>query len=305
MKISTLSRHIREGGKSLIRNGWMTFASAGSISISLFILGIFLLLAVNVNHLSKQMESEVEIKVFLDVNVTQETVASLRGSIETMDEVAKVVYVSKEEGLELMRERMGESGQELLKGMEGENNPLNDAFTVEVKDPRQVDAAAVKISALNEGLNPKPIFKVDYGKEMVENLFKITTMIRNVGLVLVGCLGLTALFLISNTIKLTIMARNREIRIMKLVGATNSFIRWPFFIEGALLGLIGSAIPAAVLAFGYSQLITSSRSSMETMMMELKPFDEVYMQLSAILLGIGIGIGVIGSLLSVRKYLKA
>jgi cell division transport system permease protein len=305
MKISTLSRHIREGGKSLIRNGWMTFASAGAISISLFILGIFLLLAVNVNHLSNQMESEVEIKVFLDVNVSQETIASLRGSIEAMDEVANVVYVSKEEGLELMRERMGESGQELLKGMEGENNPLNDAFTVEVKDPRQVDAAAIKISALNEGLNPKPIFKVDYGKEMVENLFKITTMIRNVGLVLVGCLGLTALFLISNTIKLTIMARNREIRIMKLVGATNSFIRWPFFIEGALLGLIGSAIPAAVLAFGYAQLITSSRSSMETMMMELKPFDEVYIQLSAILLGIGIGIGVIGSLLSVRKYLKA
>lgn len=305
MKISTFSRHIREGGRSLIRNGWMTFASVSSISISLFVLGVFLLLAVNVNYMSDQVENQVEIKVFLDVNLPQEQVARLRTDIESIPNVDEVIFVPKEEGLKLLRERMGETGEKLLEGMEGENNPLNDAFTVRVEDPRAVAGVSDAISALNNGRSPKPIVKVDYGQDMVENLFKVTAMIRNVGLVLVGCLALTAMFLISNTIKLTIMARNREIKIMKLVGATNSFIRWPFFIEGALLGVIGSVIPAGVLSFGYWKLIESSRTSLETVMLQMKPFETVYLQLAAILIGIGIAIGIWGSLLSVRKYLKA
>jgi cell division transport system permease protein len=305
MKISTFGRHIREGSRNIIRNGWMTFASVSSISISLFILGIFLLLAVNVNYLSQQVESKVEIKVFLDVNLTQEAVAKLRTDIESIDGVDEAIFVSKDEGLRSMREKMGESGKQYLEGMEGENNPLNDAYTVKVKDPRQVGEVSGRISAINNGKTPKPIVKVTYGQEMVDNLFKVTSTIRNIGLVLVGCLALTAMFLISNTIKLTIMARNREIKIMKLVGATNSFIRWPFFIEGALLGLIGSMIPAGILSYGYWELVGSSRSSLETVMLELKPFDEVYSQLVMILLGIGICIGIWGSLLSVRKYLRA
>lgn len=305
MKISTFGRHIREGGRSLIRNGWMTFASISAISISLFILGLFLLLAVNVNHISQQFESKVEIKVFLDVNISQESIAKLRGDLEGLEGANSVVFVSKEEGLELMRERMGESGKQYLEGLDGENNPLNDSFTVTASEPREVEALSKLIVNLNEGQSPKPIVKVDYGKDTVDALFKVTRIIRNVGLVLVGCLALTAMFLISNTIKLTIMARNREIKIMKLVGATNGFIRWPFFVEGALLGLIGSAIPAGVLGYGYYKLVDSSRSGLESMMMEMKPFADVYTQLFSILLVIGIGIGVWGSLLSVRKYLKA
>jgi cell division transport system permease protein len=305
MKISTLGRHVREGGRSLVRNGWMTFASISSIGISLFILGVFLLLAVNVDHMSRQIESKVEIKVFLDVNTSQANVAKLRTEMEALEGVQKVDFISKEEGLKLMRERMGETGKQYLEGMDGENNPLNDAFTVTAKEPREVEQVSARISSLNDTKSPKPIVKVDYGKGTVDNLFKVTKIVRNVGLILVACLALTAMFLISNTIKLTIMARDREIKIMKLVGATNGFIRWPFFIEGALLGFIGSLIPACVLAYGYWKLVDSSRTGLETMMMELKPYNDVYLQMFAILLAIGIGIGVWGSLLSVRKYLKA
>ncbi|MDF2925451.1 MAG: cell division protein FtsX [Paenibacillaceae bacterium] len=305
MKISTFGRHIREGGRSLVRNGWMTFASISAISISLFILGVFLLLAVNVNHLSQQIENKVEIKVFLDVNISQEGIAGLRTDIEAIEGVRSVVFVSKEEGMELMRERMGETGKDYLEGMDGENNPLNDAFTVTALEPRDVERISGQISSLNDNKTPKPIVKVDYGKGTVDNLFKVTNVIRNVGLVLVACLALTAMFLISNTIKLTIMARNREIKIMKLVGATNGFIRWPFFIEGALLGLIGSAIPSGILAYGYWELVSSTRSGLDTFALELKEFDQVYLQMFAILLGIGVGIGIWGSLLSVRKYLRA
>jgi len=304
MKISTFLRHIREGSKSIIRNGWMTFASIGSISISLFILGVFLLLAVNVNYLAQQIEKQIEIRVYLEVNTPQEEIESLQNTIAAIPEVSKVTFVSKEEGLAFLRERLGESGSNLLEGFDGENNPLNDSFTVEVKDPHQVPSVAQQIARLNDGKFPKPIYKVNYGQGTVETLFKVTRIIQNVGLVLVAGLALTSMFLISNTIKLTIFARNREISIMKLVGATNGFIRWPFFIEGALLGIIGSLIPAGILLYGYWELLSASRMELNMLMIELKPFEEIGVVLAALLLGIGVLIGIWGTLISVRKYLR-
>ena len=304
MKISTFLRHIREGSKSIIRNGWMTFASIGSISISLFILGVFLLLAVNVNYLAQQIEKQIEIRVYLEVNTPQDEITSLQNAIAAIPEVSKVTFVSKEEGLEFLRDRLGESGKTLLEGFDGENNPLNDSFTVEVKDPHQVPSVARQIASLNDGKFPKPIYKVNYGQGTVETLFKVTRIIQNVGLVLVAGLALTSMFLISNTIKLTIFARNREISIMKLVGATNGFIRWPFFIEGALLGIIGSLIPAGILLYGYWKLLVISRVELSLLMVELKPFEEISVILAALLLGIGVLIGIWGTLISVRKYLR-
>jgi cell division transport system permease protein len=138
----------------------------------------------------------------------------------------------------------------------------------------------------------------------VETLFKITHVIRNVGLVLVACLALTAMFLISNTIKLTIHARQWEISIMKLVGATNGFIRWPFFVEGVLLGVIGSLIPVALLLYGYRELTGASQVELSLLMMKMKPFDEVSRIVSTLLICIGIVIGVWGTIISVRKFLR-
>lgn len=304
MKISTFTRHVREGTLSMVRNGWMTFASISSISISLFILGAFLLLTSNVNYLSKQIESQVEIRVFLDVNVPEATVASLRSSIEGLPDVASVTFISKEEGLKIMREKLGESGKAYLEGLDGDNNPLNDSFTVEVKEPRLVAETAAQINALNPNKDPKPIVKVNYGQGTVETMFKVTSIIRYIGYVLVLSLGLTAMFLIANTIKLTILARNREIKIMKMVGATNGFIRWPFFIEGAFLGFLGSVIPLGILLYGYWELLRSTKGNLETMLVHLKPLHEVYTNLSILLLGIGIAIGILGTTFSIRKFLK-
>jgi cell division transport system permease protein len=295
---------MREGGKSLIRNGWMTFASVSAISISLFILGIFLLLTLNVNYLADQIESQVEIRVYLEVNTPQSQIDALQSAIAAIPEVSKVEFVSKEEGLKFLREKLGESGKSLLEGFEGDNNPLNDSFTVEVTDPHQVAVAAGKILALNDGKDTKSIYKVNYGQGTVETLFKITHVIRNVGLLLVACLALTAMFLISNTIKLTIHARQREISIMKLVGATNGFIRWPFFVEGVLLGVIGSLIPVALLLYGYRELTGVSQVELSLLMMRLKPFDEVSQIVSTLLISIGMVIGVWGTILSVRKFLR-
>ncbi|MEK8131769.1 permease-like cell division protein FtsX [Paenibacillus filicis] len=304
MKISTAGRHLREGTKSVLRNGWMSFASISSISISLFILGVFLLLTLNVNFLSKQIEQQVEIRVYLEVNTPQEQVGMLQNEIGSIPQVSKVTFISKDEGLVFLREKLGESGKQLLEGFDGQDNPLNDSFTVEVTQPREVAAVAEQISKLNNDKTTKPIYRVSYGQGTVETMFKVTTIVRYVGLALVAALALTAMFLISNTIKITIVARRREISIMKLVGATNSFIRWPFFIEGALLGIIGSAIPVGILLYGYYELMNSIQVDLNLLLIKMLSFEEVAVQTAGLLLGIGVLIGIWGSVLSVRKFLR-
>ncbi len=304
MKISTISRHLREGTKNVVRNGWMTFASISSIAISLFILGIFVLITLNVNDIAGQIEKQVEINVYLEVNTSQDQIKALESQIQAIHEVKTIKFVSKEEGLVYLRQKLGESGKALLDGFEGENNPLNDAFTIEVDDPRNVAVVADQISALNIGKDPKPIYKVNYGKGTVEALFKVTQIVRWVGIGIVILLSFTAVFLIANTIKITILARRKEISIMKLVGATNSFIRWPFFIEGALLGFIGSVIPTAIILGGYWKLLNTSSLNLNLLMVELTPFGEIAPTMTALLLGIGMVIGIWGSLISVRKFLR-
>ncbi|MCG7407963.1 permease-like cell division protein FtsX [Paenibacillus sp. ACRRX] len=302
MTINTVTRHIREGGKSIFRNGWMSIASISSIVISLFILGVFILLSFNLNTLTKQIDSQVQIRVFLQLNTTKEQMELLQTDIGNMSEVSKVTPISKAEGMKLLQESLGEDGKELLKGYTEKTNPLPDSMTVDVYNPDTVPMVAKKIQALNDTNSEKPIWQVKYGKGTVEKLFKITETIRNVGLILVAGLTVTAMFLISNTIKVTIMARQREIGIMKLVGATNSFIRWPFFIEGMLIGLLGSLITLAVLFVGYHQLILASQSGMQ--FIQLIPLQELWLLLTGLLVVLGVLIGVWGSTLSIRKFLK-
>lgn len=303
MRASTAVRHLREGFRNVVRNGWMSFASVSAIAISLFILGVFVLLALNVNDIANQIESEVEIRVFLDVNVSGSQIVDLQNEIAANPDIKKVTFISKEQGLQILRETLGKENQSILEGLDKEN-PLPDSFTVEVYEPRQVAVVADKIKSINDGKFPKPFVKVDYGYGTVETLFRVTKLVRNIGLVLVAGLALTAMFLISNTIKLTIMARRREISIMKLVGATNSFIRWPFFIEGAVLGLVGSVLPSFVLLYGYGQLVEASKMNLGLMLIRLIPLDQVFFTISELLVGIGVIIGIWGSTISVRKFLK-
>jgi cell division transport system permease protein len=297
-------RHIREGVKNIVRNGWMTFASVSSIFISLFILGVFLLMALNVNNLTKQIESQVQIRVFLQLNITQAKIDELNKSIGNLAEVKKITFISKAEGLEILRKNLGEDGKDLLEGFDKNNNPLPDSFTVEVIDPTEVAFVAKKITAIGETDAEKPLMSVKYGQGTVESLFKVTTAVRNIGLVFVLGLTLTAMFLISNTIKMTIFARRREIGIMKLVGATNHFIRWPFFIEGALIGIFGSVLTVALLLFGYSELVKVSQFELGLMMIKLVTLQESGLLIGSLIIGLGIVIGIWGSTISVRKYLK-
>lgn len=294
MKARTLGRHVREGWKSMGRNAWMSFAAISAVTVTLFILGIFLLLAMNVNHMAKTIEEQVEVRVSLELGSDSNQISAVESKITAMPEVSKVEFVSKEEGLKQLEEDLGDAS--LLQGIE--ENPLPDSFRVETFDPQQAEAIASEIRKI-DGVD-----KAEYGEEFTDRLFSATQTIRNVGIVLIVLLGLTAMFLISNTIRLTIVARRREIEIMKLVGATNWFIRWPFFIEGLLIGFLGAILPAALLLFGYYSFTTKLVAQFELWFLDLLPMYPLAFQVTALILGIGTFIGATGSFLSVRRFLK-
>lgn len=304
MIFSTFFRHIREGAKSVFRNGWMSLASITSIVVSLFILGVFILLVLNVNSFADEADSQVEIKAFLSGNVDQALLEKVNSDIANMEEVSKVTLIPKAQGLQDFREKLGEEGKDLLEGYDETTNPIPDTFQVEVIEPTTVPYVADKIEALNEKYpDQQPIYKVRYGQGTTEKLFQITKMVRNIGFAFVAGLTLMAMFLISNTIRVTILARRREIGIMKLVGATNMFIRWPFFVEGALIGLVGSVVTVALLFFGYDQLAATLESDI-TLAFKLVELQEVGMKLAGLMVGLGILIGIWGSTMSIRKFLK-
>ncbi|MEF2968127.1 permease-like cell division protein FtsX [Paenibacillus sp. M1] len=303
MSFNTFLRHLREGARNVLRNGWMSVASVTSIVVSLFILGVFVLLVLNVNSFADEADSQVQISAYLSSDVDDATREQLQNEIGMMEEVSRVTLIPKAEGLKDFREKLGEEGKDLLEGYDETTNPIPDTLKVEVIEPTTVPYVAGKISALNEKYQNNPIYKVNYGQGTTEKLFKITRMVRNIGFAFVAGLGLMAMFLISNTIRVTILARRREIGIMKLVGATNSFIRWPFFVEGALIGFIGSIITVGVLFFGYKELVDSVKSDI-TLAFHLIPVNEIGLPISGLLLALGLLIGIWGSTMSIRKFLK-
>ncbi|UOQ45743.1 permease-like cell division protein FtsX [Halobacillus salinarum] len=296
MKIRTLGRHIREGSKSVVRNGWMTVSSIGAVTTTLLLVGVFLAVMLNLNEIASSVEKDVEIKVLVELTANDQEIDDLGDKLKDIPEVGTVDFSPKEEELNELIDSLGDQGKafELFK----QSNPLNDAYVVKPENPVDVIDIANKVEGFDH------VYKVDYGEEIVQRLFQFNQYARNIGLALIIGLVFTAIFLISNTIKITIIARRREIGIMKLVGATNGFIRWPFFIEGMLLGVLGSIIPIAGVVSAYYYLYYHLRDRIQFDFVHLLPFNPFAWQLAAIILAIGAFIGIWGSVMSVRKFLK-
>ncbi|MFC0273373.1 permease-like cell division protein FtsX [Metabacillus herbersteinensis] len=294
---NTLGRHIRESLKSLARNAWMTFASVSAVTVTLILVGTFLVIMMNLNNFAANLEDDVEIRVHVDVTADQAGQNTLRQEIEKIPEVDSIAFSPKEKELESLIGSLGEEEGQAFQLFE-QNNPLNDVFVVKTDDPRDTSMVAKQIEKIDDAA------KVRYGQEDVEKLFNVVQISRNIGLALIIGLIFTAMFLISNTIKITIFARRREIEIMKLVGATNGFIRWPFFIEGLLLGVLGAIIPIGIVIFTYRYVYAWALPQIQGSFVELLPLNPFVFQVSTILLLIGALIGVWGSLMSVRKFLK-
>ncbi|HJV18194.1 MAG TPA: permease-like cell division protein FtsX [Bacillales bacterium] len=296
MKARTLGRHARESLKSIGRNGWMTFASVGAVTVTLILVGVFFVIMMNLNKVAQTIEEDVEIRVHIDVAANKQDQESLKKQIESISEVKSVKYSSKEKELSNLITSLGEEGK-AFKLFE-QDNPLNDVFIVKTKKPTDTMEAAKKIGKMNYAS------KVKYGQGQVEKLFKFIKASRNVGVVLIIGLLFTAVFLISNTIKITIVARRREIKIMRLVGATNWFIRWPFFLEGLWLGILGSILPIILIWIAYSNVYDYIAPRLKGNFIQILPVDPFMYQISGILILMGVLIGVWGSVMSVRKFLK-
>ncbi|MFE8696532.1 permease-like cell division protein FtsX [Cytobacillus sp. FJAT-53684] len=296
MKARTLRRHFKESLKSLARNGWMTFASASAVTVTLILVGVFFVIMMNLNKVATTIEQEVEIRVHIDVAANEQDQKVLEQKIKSLPEVKTVRYSPKDEELDNLIDSFGEEG-EAYKLFE-QDNPLNDVLVVKTKDPEDVMKVAEKLEKMEYAA------KVKYGQGEVEKLFSFINGARNVGLVLIVGLLFTAMFLISNTIKITIVSRRREIEIMRLVGATNGFIRWPFFLEGLWLGILGAVLPIVLIAVSYHYVYDFIAPRLQGNFMEILAFNPFVYQVSGLLLLMGALIGIWGSMMSVRKFLK-
>ncbi|MDI3257879.1 MAG: permease-like cell division protein FtsX [Kyrpidia sp.] len=292
MKLRTLGRHCREGLRNLGRNGWMTTVQL-PLQRSHSALGVFVVMAWNVQNLSRQVEQQVQMNVILKDGTTPAQIRAVQQWLTARPDVATVTFVSKEQGLAELRASLKEDSS-LLDGLEREN-PLPNKFVVQAKDPRMTGQVAAEIGKLPQ------VQSVRYAKDMVERLFQVTRIIRDIGLVFIIGLLFTAMFLIANTIKLTIFARRREIEIMKLVGATNGFIRWPFFVEGVLMGALGALVPIAAIVVAYRYLV---RAVPGFYYFQLVPAHPLLEQVGVLLLGVGAFIGMWGSVVSMRRFLR-
>lgn len=296
MKFSTLSRHVREAMRNIVRNGWMTVASIAAVTTTLILVAASLALILNLNQITKKVEEDVQINVLIDRTANEQDIQALGDELKQMDEVKSVVFSSKEEELKQLIKSFGDQGNSW--GMVEQENPLNHVYKVKTKEPKDTMDVAKKIEKMSS------VEKVNYGQDTIKKLFNFNKYARAIGLVLIIGLLFTAIFLISNTIKLTIMARSREIGIMKLVGATNGFIRWPFLIEGLLLGVLGAILPIVLTVSGYYYLEHNIKERITYQFIDLLPFNPFAWELSGIVLLLGALIGIWGSVMSIRKFLK-
>lgn len=296
MRLRIWAYYITEAFKSIFRNGWMSMASVGVVIITLFVLGSFMLLNYNIGYLSSDIKSQIEVIAFVDEGVNRSQIDQLYIKIESLEEAKEVTFVSREEALKRLKTQMGEQAY-LLEGYgEQDNNPLRDSFEVKSSVPEEVPELARKIKLL------PGVVRVDYGGEILDKLFSVTSILNWVGLAFMIGLGISATFLIANTIKLTVFTRKQEINIMKMVGASDWFIRWPFVIEGLVLGVLGSLVPVAGLYYGYQYVV--GWVSFNIPFLGLMPPTEVFQYLLQTLFILGIGLGGLGSSFSLRKFLK-
>lgn len=295
MRIKNIQYYFREAIQSIIRNSWISVASVGVVAVSLLILGSSLLLVLNANHIAANLESSVEISLFLKEQVTKDEVADLEDEIADMPEVTEVVFVSKQQALEEMRDNFGEKS-DILAGLE-EKNPLPDALRIRTSTVEQVAPLAAELENYDE------VDQVRYGQGVVEKLLALSKWIRTAGLVTMVLLGIAAVFLIATTIRLSVYSRRKEIGIMKILGATNWFVQFPFVLEGMILGLIGSLLAVIVIYFGYISLIDNIQLSLP--FMQLVTDRSLIKPLMQGLLLVGLAIGAVGSMISMRKFIKA
>lgn len=292
-----LGRSIRDAVKSVIRNFSLSLASISCITITLIIVAIGIIASFNVQNFTAEIEKDLTIVTFLDRDATEEDVKNVRKKLESIQNVDSIEYQDKVAVKQQMQQE-SDVFNAVLESWDEAESPLKDTFKIKVKEAEKISATAEKIK------NIEKVSVVNYGEGMVDKLIDAFSSIKKATYIVVIALILVTVFLIVNTIKLTIDSRKREIGIMRLVGASNITIKMPFVIEGMILGLFGSIIPVIFTTYGYLAFYNYYDGHLFTELIQLiRPEPFIY-QASGIIIAIGIVVGMVGSASAVKRYLK-
>lgn len=297
MKYNVLSYLIGEGFRNVLKNKKSTGASLMIMCATMIIFGLFFIIGENINHIMNELEMQQGMQVFIKEEATEKEISELGDKIKALSGVNQVEFVSKEDALKQMKEKVGDK-QFLLSGYD-ENNPFPASYVVTLTDLKESDNVQKEIETFD---NIKSIQKRG---DTVNALLRVANFVRILSGAILILLVVISIFIIANTIKLTVHARRREISIMKYVGATDSFIRWPFVIEGIIIGIVAALLSILVLGIAYSLITNAAANSIiSTMGIKLLSFTDMTTLLVIVYMVLGIGIGALGSSISMRKYLQ-
>ncbi len=294
--MNKILRVFKEGWQGVKRHGAMSFASASAVTMTLLIIGAFFILNANIQKISSGIENSVEIHAKIENSLSEEEITALKTRIEALEGVKEVTFSSKDQELEYFIQSYGEQG-ELFRMYVGENNPMRNAFLIETDSGEYIQKVAEEVEKMSG------IEKVNYGGAGTLTLLQSLHSFRTSGYVVVAGLGILAVLLIVNTIGATIEARADEIFIMRTVGASNGFIRWPFIIEGILIGFFGAVLPVLVLSVFYIYVYRHLGGYLFTEMFEMAVPGSFLGSLAALLFGAGITVGALGSFIAVSRKL--
>ena len=314
---------IKEGFSNIFKNKKSTIISIMTMICTMFLFGLFFAIGVNVNSVLEQVQMKQGMQVFIWDETTEEQKLRLETDIKALDGVNTVVFKNKQEALEDMKSRFKDN-QELMAGYEGENNIFPASFVVTLTNLERTDEIQKEIERIGakiatqgrseqvdlnvEGstLHDTVIKNITSKDSTIATLITIAKGVRiTIGVIFVVLL-IISITIISNTIKLTVHARRKEISIMKYVGATNGFIRWPFIIEGIIIGIIAAIITLLIVGILYDLVIQNIEASkvLQKMSITLLAFSEIAKTITVVYAILGIGIGILGSSMSMKKYLE-
>lgn len=290
-------RNVRDSFKSVFRNFSLSLASISCITITLIVVSIAIILSENVNNFASLIERDVTIVAFIDGAATNEDLNNIKNKIDSLDNIAEVTFESRVQIMDDMKES-SEVFENIMQNYTEEDTPIQDTYLVKVNDIEKIGDTANAIKEI------ELVTSVKYGEGMVEQLISVFDVVRKISIIVVAALILVTAFLISNTIKITIFSRKREISIMRLVGASNLNIKIPFIFEGLFLGIMGSIIPILLTTFGYVSLYKQFDGQLFSPFIRLVTPEPFIYMISGILLLIGMIVGMFGSWRAVKKHLK-
>lgn len=299
MRPSTIRYFLKEGFSGLKKNLLMTVASIIAVAACISIMSFSYCVVSNLQYMLDQMEDSIGISVFLKGDLTSEDIENMKTTISGLDHVTNVTYISPADALDQLKEQWG-ADEDIFIGLDDTNNPLSHSFQVELDQIESQDAVLAELQKI-EGVD-----KVEYGQSLSEMLMSVSNVFQVAGILVMLVLGVISVMIIINTIRISVMNRRVEINIMKYVGATDWFIRWPFIIEGIIIGLIGAVLPMLVGMPMYGKTVSLFYNHIPFVenFVRFRVVGDVFSFVLPAALIFGILLGVVGSVTSIRKHLQ-